>query len=112
MTHYAHIFFDGYCSNVQGLLDWFELDLGFTELSFIQIDLCVLCVFVFLLPRLTLLMTHYAHKHKHPKTGAQGLDNLDLDKEHSDGVHGCALRCVCVCARARVCMCTCARALV
>ena len=40
------IFFDGYCSTVQGLLDWFEVDLGFTELSFIQIDLCVLCVFV------------------------------------------------------------------
>jgi len=38
-------FFDGYCSTVQGLLDWFEVDLGFTELSFIQIDLCVLCVF-------------------------------------------------------------------
>jgi len=36
-------FFDGYCSTVQGLLDWFEVDLGFTELSFIQIDLCVLC---------------------------------------------------------------------
>jgi len=41
----THIFFDGYCSTVQGLLDWFEVDLGFTELSFIQIDLCVLCVF-------------------------------------------------------------------
>jgi len=38
--------FDGYCSTVQGLLDWVEVDLGFTELSFIQIDLCVLCVFV------------------------------------------------------------------
>ena len=34
-------FFDGYCSTVQGLLDWFEVDLGFTELLFIQIDLCV-----------------------------------------------------------------------
>ena len=22
-------FFDGYCSTVQGLLDWFEVDLGF-----------------------------------------------------------------------------------
>ena len=32
-------FFDGYCSTVQGLLDWFEVDLGFTELSFIQIDI-------------------------------------------------------------------------
>jgi len=47
------IFFDGYCSTVQGLLDWFEVDLGFTELSFIQIDLCVLCVFV-LYPRVSL----------------------------------------------------------
>ena len=27
-------FFNGYCSTVQGLLDWFEVDLGFTELSF------------------------------------------------------------------------------
>jgi len=25
-------FLDGYCSTVQGLLDWFEVDLGFTEL--------------------------------------------------------------------------------
>jgi len=32
---------DGYCSTVQGLLDWFEVDLGFTELLFIQIDVCV-----------------------------------------------------------------------
>ena len=39
-------FLDGYCSTVQGLLDWFEVDLGFTELSFIQIGLCVLCDFV------------------------------------------------------------------
>jgi len=38
-------FLDGYCSTVQGLLDWFEVDLGFTELLFIQIDLCVMCVF-------------------------------------------------------------------
>jgi len=30
-------FLDGYCSTVQGLLDWFEVDLGFTELLFIQI---------------------------------------------------------------------------
>jgi len=43
----CHAFLDGYCSTVQGLLDWFEVDLGFTELSFIQIDLCVLCDFVF-----------------------------------------------------------------
>jgi len=37
---------DGYCSTVQGLLDWFEVDLGLNELLFIQIDLCVMCVFV------------------------------------------------------------------
>jgi len=37
-------FLDGYCSTVQGLLDWFEVDLGFTELLLIQIDLCVMCV--------------------------------------------------------------------
>ena len=44
-TTYALFFtcLDGYCSTVQGLLDWFEVDLGFTELSFIRIDLCVLC---------------------------------------------------------------------
>ena len=41
-----YICLDGYCSTVQGLLDWFEVDLGFTELLFIQIVLCVLCVFV------------------------------------------------------------------
>jgi len=39
MTRFA--FLDGYFSTVQGLLDWFEVDLGFTELLFIQIDLCV-----------------------------------------------------------------------
>ena len=38
-------FLDGYCSTVQGLLHWFEVDLGFTELLFIQIDLCVMCAF-------------------------------------------------------------------
>jgi len=32
---------DGYCSPVQGLLDWFEVDLGFTELLFIHIDLFI-----------------------------------------------------------------------
>jgi len=38
------VFLDGYCSTVQDLLEWFEVDLGFTELLFIQIGLCVLCV--------------------------------------------------------------------
>jgi len=35
----SHELFDGYCSTVQGLLDWFEVDSGFTELACIQIDL-------------------------------------------------------------------------
>jgi len=30
---------DGYCSTVQGLLDWFEADLGVTKLLFMQTDL-------------------------------------------------------------------------
>jgi len=38
----GYTFLDEYCSTAQGLLDWFEVDLGFTELLFIQIDLCVL----------------------------------------------------------------------
>jgi len=41
----GYIFIDGYCSTVQGLLDWFEVDLGFTELLFIQIDLCVFVLY-------------------------------------------------------------------
>jgi len=28
----APFFLDGYCSIAQGLLDWFEVDLGFTKL--------------------------------------------------------------------------------
>ena len=43
-------FLDGYCSTPQGLLDWFEVDLGFTELFFNQIDLCVLVFFLFSTP--------------------------------------------------------------
>ena len=37
-TQQRHIdaFLDGYCSTVQGLLDWFEVDLGFTELLFMH----------------------------------------------------------------------------
>jgi len=46
----VHTFLDGYCSTVQGLLDWFEVDLGFTELLFIQIGLCDMCVLVLYSP--------------------------------------------------------------
>jgi len=51
----SDIFLDGYCSTVQGLLDWFEVDLGFTELLFIQISLCVVCVFTATSLRLSVL---------------------------------------------------------
>jgi len=52
MSISLHIFLDGYCSTVQGLLNWFEVDLGFTELLFIQIGLCVMCVFVLYSPNI------------------------------------------------------------
>ena len=39
---YVACFFDGYCSTVQGLLDCFEVDLGFTELSFTSQEVCSL----------------------------------------------------------------------
>jgi len=38
---------DGYCSTVQGLLDWFEIDLGFPEPFLLRL-ICVLSVFLFL----------------------------------------------------------------
>jgi len=42
-SHSVSSCLDGYCSTVQGLLDWCEVDLGFAELLFIQTDLRVLC---------------------------------------------------------------------
>ena len=74
-------FLDGYCSTVQGLLDWFEVDLGFTELLFIQ----TLATFLFLS-----LSFH------------QSI-NLSHDLSHVCIV--CV--CVCVCARACVCVSVC-----
>ena len=43
IIHDVNIILDGYRSTVQGLLDWFEVDVGFTERLFIQIGLCVMC---------------------------------------------------------------------
>ena len=43
---YMHTYMYWYCSTVQGLLDWFEVDLGFTKLLFIQTHLFFMCVFV------------------------------------------------------------------
>jgi len=41
--YFNHLFFDGYCSTVQGLLDWFEVDLGFTR-AYIYSNRFVCCV--------------------------------------------------------------------
>ena len=40
------LFFDGYCSSAQGLLDWFEVDIGFSKLCLLRL-ICVLCVCIF-----------------------------------------------------------------
>jgi len=47
-VHELAAFLDGYCSTVQGMLDWFEVDLGFIEHLFRLI--CVFCVFLFSTP--------------------------------------------------------------
>ena len=74
MLDSIHAFLDGYCSTVQGLLDWFEVDLGCTELSFIQIDLCVVC-FCSLLPRLTLLLSFLDILHCLPRAVGVPLES-------------------------------------
>jgi len=61
ITSVEFSFLDGYCSTVQGLLDWFESDLGFTELLFIQIDLRVMFVFVFYSPDLCVIRMHESY---------------------------------------------------
>jgi len=43
------VFPDGYCSTVQGLLVWFEVDLGFPALVLFRL-ICVFCVFLFSTP--------------------------------------------------------------
>ena len=95
--HIARSFLDGYCSTVQGLLDWFDIDLGFTELLFIQINLCVLCVFL-LQPHANTSHTRkthtkppasthlHSHPHPHPYKQSQpptqglvtGKDQLNI----------------------------------
>jgi len=42
---YQHAFRDGYCSTIQGLLDWFDVDLGFPELVLFRL-MWILSVFV------------------------------------------------------------------
>jgi len=43
MCVYKHVFLEGYCSTVQGLLGWFEVDLGFTSFRLFRL-ICVFCV--------------------------------------------------------------------
>ena len=60
----------GNCSTVQGLLDWFEVDLGLTKLLFIQIDLCGLCMYVFmdsLFVRIRIRAHVHTYTYKHDK---------------------------------------------
>jgi len=85
-TVQLHTFLDGYCSTVQGLLDWLEVDLGFTELLFIQIDMGVMCVFVY--------FTVQLHR------GGRLLS----------GRHKCSvLQCVAVCCSVLQCVAVCCR---
>ena len=44
-SKYCHAFFDGYCSTVQGLLGWFEVDLGFIRaFIFSNRFVCSVCI--------------------------------------------------------------------
>jgi len=81
-------FLDRYCSTVQGLLDWFEVDLGFTELLFIQINLCVMLIQypervrwkikVHSSQRSNESLTHtYAHRHPHTNTHTANVPQRD-----------------------------------
>ena len=83
-------YLDGYCSTVQGLLDLFEVDLGFTKLLFIQTD-------VSRVVRQTC------------DRGAQRSRLLPAPIPHSPGAPrgGRVCVCVCVCVCVRVCVCTC-----
>ena len=72
-----HTFFDGYCSTVQGLLDWFEEDLGFTELSFAD----------------TLFATPYNDRKRNETHHTEALQIVCV--------------CVCVCVYMCMCVCVC-----
>jgi len=46
ISAHLNVFLDGYCSTVQGLLDWYVVNLGFTRLLFIRTDLCDVYIFI------------------------------------------------------------------
>jgi len=57
-TPYAYLnaFLDGYCSTEQGLLDWFEVDLGFTIGFFCQVSVKI-SLFICLFSPMTLFVS-------------------------------------------------------
>jgi hypothetical protein len=89
----SDIFLDGYCSTVQGLLDWFEVDLGFTKLCLVVYsDWFVYCMFFRLLhQRRGACPAHefYVHFYSFWKC-------LCLYRKKSTNIHVCACACVCV----------------
>jgi len=75
---YCSTFLDGYCSTLQALLDWFEVDLGFTELFFIQIDLRVLSL-IFVLKIAVCRITFK----KYPSCTSLSLSTLSHSRTHT-----------------------------
>ena len=67
-------FFDGYCSTVQGVLDWIEVDVGLPELVFFRL-LCVFCVFLFVLLPLVLLLSFLEILHCLPRAVGVPLES-------------------------------------
>jgi len=72
----SHFFLDGYCSTVQGLLDWFEVDLGFPELVLFGL-ICVFCVFLFFLLPLVPLLSFLDILHCLPRAVGVPLESRD-----------------------------------
>jgi len=48
-----HASLDGYCSTVQGLLDWFQVDLRVPELVLFRLIFCTVCVCVEIWPHVS-----------------------------------------------------------
>ena len=86
-----HVFLDGYCSTVQGLLHWFEVDLGFSELVFSRL-ICALSVC-------------FASDDR--AWHAQGRSCVCLRVCVLRGASVCVYvyMCVCVCASVHLCVC-------